>query len=267
MTAQWDVFCAAVTLTSANNTIVFQEDGAGSLSVDIPAGTYYANASNEGLIDAISDALNDESTLSGTGAAYTLSWLLKTSASTATARLTISTDGTSIKILSSGTTFDLTQIGFPQADSSTAAAINSSLSPTVTWLPNAPYVISPAAKTMHPVKQHEAVDGTRYTYDMASRTRHRLVRFDNIVPERTWESESSSDPARTFEAFTELCSDGRTIRLYRDSEASAGTLNAITSADLIATYVQEMEDGNEWVPSRRQGGVPLYTWSWRLVEQ
>lgn len=268
MAAEWDVFASEITITAAvNDTIRIREDGAGTIDVALPAGTYYLIGTGDGLADALSDAINSESTLSGTGAGYTVTCVFSTTAGQPTATFTIATDATSLQILSAGTDFDLTQIGFPQSDSAAAASISSSLSPTATWLSDQPYVVRPDEGGQKSSKQLVAVDGTRYTFNMADRITPRVVGFDSVTPDRTRESESTGDTARTFEAFRELTSDGRKIKMYRKAEASAGTLDTVATADLVETYVQELTDGYRSRFRRGPGGVPLYAWTWRLWKQ
>lgn len=135
-TAYHRVLCREIVVTSANNTIIFREDGSGAdRTATIAAGSYYfvgANVAGD-IFNAIVNAMD---TGSGVAAGYGATGNSPTT-DTPYFRWTLTTDSTSFAFMSSGTTFPLADIGWDSADNGAFAATysytDSGVTQSVLW--------------------------------------------------------------------------------------------------------------------------------------
>lgn len=260
------VLASEIEITSANNVIKFKEDAGTTRTATIATGTYYlyGPGSEAGdLCKAIADAMT---TAPDADADYVVEYRGVITAGSVTGQVTIRDvgDGFDIQIIASGTTFPLVLIGFPVADSIAETVIASTLSPSHTWCSDQPpELVDPDGFEVE-VAQHVAGGGQRHTFTSSSVREMRRLAFSFVTKDRAYAANATADPARAFESFWKIVNDGRRIRLYGDTQ-SGGTVAALSSADLLGTYVFDEESCRRWRAERPSIGVPLYDWSLGLA--
>jgi hypothetical protein len=271
MAAEWQVFAAEIIVPTGGWDFVVTEDpGGGSeaqFTATVAAGSYFLFGSGVGSNDlgvALATALDTASGSSGNGAAYGVTYQAKTTPDGATGLVTIEIDQLSFRVdgTDAGHTFDMGVLGFVDSTDYASTGLNllSVLSPSHTWCSDQPAVRADPLGAPRQIAQHETPGGQRFTFRGGIRKERRRYEFRSVNDDRTWAKYSASDTARAFESFKDEIDDGRRVRVYRDSEASAGTLNVLSDADLEDTIIPDAI--TDFTAQRENaGGLARFRWS------
>ena len=215
-TAYHRILCREIVITSANNTIIFREDGGVTdRTATIAAGTYYligANLAGD-ILNAIINAM-DAGTGVAAGYGVNAAGPLTT---TPYIGWTIGTDSTSFAFMSSGTTFPLADIGWDSADSGTFAATYSYSSSTVTQTAvYSPGVISsvqdPAGRTSDGDYLYTRPDGSHVSVQTTSSYRRWPLLWEYVSSGMSLERHEAT-LEHSYEAFWDASRHKR-MRIY-----------------------------------------------------
>lgn len=186
---KWEIFASAVVIDGTNNLLQFQEGGIGpTYTATLSPGTFYLTGTGgpEDLAKSIADDLEARSLAVGGSETYTIDYsgLITKPGRTGVVTITCSND---VELIASGSTFDFTVLGWPNADTGAATVITSPFSPTCTWVPDQPYILEPPKGRRGPRRQYVATDGkTVYTYNMGGDVTRRDWRWRILTADRVW---------------------------------------------------------------------------------
>jgi hypothetical protein len=270
MAQSYDVLCHEVVITAGSNDVIACTGSViGAGTATITPGAYYLHGDGTvsgDLCKAIKDALDTEYTPT----TFTVAYAGKTTTAGVTGTVTITPSSGTIQLLdaSAQSSFDLQLIGHANgANTATSTPLVSTLSPSATWVADQPRVLIDQAHFDRPgIHQHRTPAGQRHTFASSSPAEARQIAWEHVYKDRVLVEHSSADVYRTFANFWETIGDGRTVRLYADVEASAGTLATLAAADLVGTYVIDAGDAVAWNPSRTVPAAGLFGWQILLWE-
>jgi hypothetical protein len=267
MTVSYYVLCAPHTLTASNNDIVVSEDGGADTTISLGVGDFYCygdGSETNDLCKAIADALNNEGTFSNT---YTATYAADIDGSGRTGAVTITTNGTSLNIKGAhaNSTFDWYTVGHANATSGPFTSYSGVLSPSITWLSDQPPELVDGDRVEGRAVQHRAPSGgSRHTFVVEDPVEHRRLRYNFTHKERAWSRDSNGGITVPYSAFQYHWEThyrkGKTLRLYSEDISSGTTLDTLSSADLIGTFVMS-DPLDAWRPTR---DTPVPTWAWEL---
>lgn len=255
------IFCAEIVVESGANTIIF-DDGAARTATITP-GSYclYGDASESGNIDA-GDSNGDllaaiKTAMEAVSAqTYTLVYTAKVTSGGVTGEVVITQDSGSLH-LDSGSTFDMTLLGFPAAGQDDGgASVTSSLSPGATWCSNSPPKIVYGSGAEHPCSQSFAPSGRPFKRYRASERTFRKCRIEHNHMDRTKKEGIASDEGRTFEAWREVVGLNR-LRLYKKVIASS-EVTGLNSTYLVGTYTLDAQTIQRFDPENMSPGQNLW---------
>jgi hypothetical protein len=270
MAAEWQVFAAEIIVPTGGWDLVVTEDYLGTptqWTATLPAGSYFLyglGGETGDLCKALVDALDAESLASGDGTSFSVDYRAKTTPDGVTGLVTVNCDGSDVRFdgTDAGFTFPLELIGLPSgADAlSVTNEITSTLSPSHTWCSDQPAVRADPLGAPRQIAQHETPGGQRFTFRGGIRKERRRYEFRSVNDDRTWAKYSASDTARAFESFKDEIDDGRRVRVYREAESSAGTLEPLSAADLEDTIIPDAI--TDFTAQRENaGGLARFRWS------
>ena len=258
------VLCKAIVVTSANNTIIFREDGSGTdRTATIAAGTYYliGDDSASDILGVIVAAMNNAPLAENTHSLTAGGPLT----STPFFGWTITTDGTSFAFMTTGTTFPLADIGWDSAISGdfavdTSFAADSTIQQVVTYSPGViSSVQDPTGYDNEGVYHHRRPDGSYVAGSTADPVRRwpllweyvskgmSLIRHE-IINENSWEQ------------FWRDINAGATLRLY-EGLVSTG----VWTPTLVAEGTLSL-DSRQAMDVPRDSDVPTFRIESTLVE-
>jgi len=257
------ILCKAIVVTSANNTIIFRENGGGTdRTATIAAGTYYlvgANVAGD-ILNAIINAM-DAGTGVAAGYGVNAAGPLTT---TPFFGWTISTDSTSFAFRSTGTTFPLADIGWDSADSGSFAAtysLSSSTTPQVVTF--SPGVISsvqdPTGYDNEGVYHHRRPDGSFVAGSTADPVRRWPLLWEYVSKGMSLIRHESGQE-NSWEQFWRDINAGSTLRLYEGLVSGA-----VWSPTLIAEGTLSL-DSRQAMDVPRDSDVPTFRIESVLVE-
>lgn len=272
MTVQYYVLCAPVTLTASNNDIVVSEDGGTDTTISLGVtGDYYVYGDGtEGgdLCKTIADALNNEGTFSNT---YTCSYAADVDGTARNGAVTITTDGTSLNIKGADgfNTFDWTVLGHANSTSGPFTSYSGVTTPSATWAADGPPELVDGDRVEGKAIQHRSPAGNRHTFVVDDPVEYRRMRFNFTHKLRVWKRDDTLNGAslgyNTFQYFWETHGrTGKALRLYSENVSSGTTVDTLSSADLIDTYVMSAPL-DAWRPTR-DSAVPTWAWEIELAE-
>lgn len=257
-TAYHRVLCREIVVTSANNTIIFREDGGGvDRTATIAVGSYYMSAKLDAsdILGVIAAAMT-----TGTGAArtYTLTSGLPTEATPYVA-WRIGTSGTSFAFMTTGTTFPLADIGWDSADNGSFAATYSYTSSTVTQTAvYSPGVISsvqdPAGRTSDGDYLYTRPDGSHVSVQTTSSYRRWPLLWEYVSAGMSLERHEAA-LEYSYEAFWDASRHKR-MRIYEGVPATLWTPTLVAEGYLDEGTRREMTiERDSDVPSFRIEGM------------
>lgn len=258
-TAYHRVLCREIVVTSANNTIIFREDGGVTdRTATIAAGAYYligdfGNAAC--ILDAITDALNNAPSVANS---YSVT-AGGPSSTTPFLTWTLATDGTSFALMTAGTTFPLADIGWDSADSGSFAATYSYSSSTVTQTAvYSPGVISsvqdPAGRTSDGDYLYTRPDGSHVSVQTTSSYRRWPLLWEYVSAGMSLERHEAA-LEHSYEAFWDASRHKR-MRIYEGVPATLWTPTLVAEGYLDEGTRREMTlERDSDVPSFRIEGV------------
>lgn len=271
MTVQYYVLCAPVTLTASNNDIVVSEDGGADTTISLGTGDFYlyGDGSESGdLCKAIADALNNEGTFSNT---YTCSYAASVDTGARTGAVTITTNGTSLNIKGAdgNNTFDWQLVGHANSTSGPFTSYSGVTTPTITWAADGPPELIDGDRVEGKAIQHRSPAGNRHTFVVDDPVEYRRLRFNFTHKNRTWKRDDDQSGAslgfNTFQYhWEEHYRKGKALRLYSENISSGTTVDTLSSADLIDTFVMS-GPLDAWRPVR-DTAVPTWAWEMELAE-
>ena len=262
MAEEYQPIAAAVKITSANNTIDFDE-GLGPLSAIIPDGTYYFYGPSSALDpNDLSFAIEQAMTAAGT-LNYDVACFFDVQGGNAPGNAAITTTGLPVPIQLLGTsTFDLRILGFPLTGSIAASLLTSTIGTSHSWVSNQIAAVIDDGPWTRETVEHVAPSGRSYHFSASDVFEFRNLEFAFVERERTFAglvSGPTADMSYSFEELWRKLSSGLTFRVFQDS-ASGGLISGLTAAELVGTYSLTGESLKSFVPRRPIPGLPAYDW-------
>ena len=247
----YPALCSAVTVEAGvNDSIGFQEGG-GNLVATLTPGTYYLDDVGGGTLGPeILVALNAAGGFTYSAFSYSLNYTAGQNAGT----VSILASG-SWRFRTSGTTFDLAQIGFvSNVDGLPLGFQNSDSSPSLNWASNQPVVKFEPGVPTQPAVEHIAPNGSTYVFVGGSVREFRADRYELVAGDRIWKFFADPDNGRTLENFWQVVNDGRAIRLYHDEDPPG----VLVSSELVGTFRLTGDALTQMPNATRRGRTNLY---------
>lgn len=259
----WPCLLAGVTITASTRTLRFSEDGV-EKSAQLSTGTYWlrGDGSSADLLKNLSDALT------AAGATWVGSVQRSYDPSQPGCIVTLTASGVTTAALlwgSTHTTLDGSHLGYTQGDTSTGLTFVGDSSALACWVGDEPPQGDEAGLARR-ISQTVHESGEVLTTVRGASRRLRVLTFDGMAIERTRTDEGG---ASSYESLLRAYGDGTVFEVHLIEAADdAGGLEATNSASLLSgrRWVPELSSLEGWQPTRRDPGVPLYSWQLRLLE-